>query len=129
MKEFPNFEVLNPLLISVFPNLNKANTEVFVNLIQGNSNESDFIGEIETSENLTIPLNSITYIKCKFKTETMVTKILPVIFQSELNMCMDLVITENCFELIQEKSKSLKSRFTTRPVRRLGLRIKHYWDI
>lgn len=109
MKEFPKFEVLNPLLISVFPNLNKANTEVFVNLIQGNSNESDFIGEIETSENLTIPLNSITYIKCKFKTETMVTKILPIIFQSELNMCMDLVITENCFELIQEKSKSLKS--------------------
>ena len=101
MKELPKFEVLNPLLISVFPNLNKANTEVFVNLIQGNSNESDSIGEIETSENLTIPLNSITYIKCKFKTETMVTKILPVIFQSELNMCMDLVITENCFELIQ----------------------------
>ena len=33
VKEYPNLEVLNTILNSVFPNLNKAKTEAFVNLI------------------------------------------------------------------------------------------------
>ena len=33
VKEYPNLEVLKTILNSVFPNLNKAKTEAFVNLI------------------------------------------------------------------------------------------------
>ena len=72
----------------------------------------------------------MTYIKCKFKTEAMGTKALPVIFQPELNLCVDLVITEKLVGVNSTKTKArLKSPFTTRPVRRLGLRTKRYLDI
>ena len=98
---------------SVFPDLNSAKTEPFVNLIQDNSNVSDFLGEVKTSENLTIPPNSMKYIKCKFKTESLGTKTLSVIFQPELNLYMDLVIAENLVRVNPSKPKPLKSRFTT----------------
>ena len=56
----------------------------------------------------------MTYIKCKFKTEAMGTKALPVIFQPELNLCVDLVITEKLVGVNSTKTKArLKSPFTT----------------
>ena len=50
----------------------------------------------------------MTYIKWKFKTEPMRTKSLPVIFQPELNLCMDLLITENLVPVNPTKSKAIK---------------------
>ena len=54
VKEYPNLEVLNPIVNSVFPDLNEAKTEAFGNLIQDHLNDPDFISEIKTFENLTI---------------------------------------------------------------------------
>ena len=50
----------------------------------------------------------MTYIKCKFKTEAIGTKTLPVVFQPELTLCMDLVITENLVRVSPSKTKVIK---------------------
>ena len=50
----------------------------------------------------------MTYIKCKFKTDAMGTKTLPVMFQAELNLCMDLVITEILVPVNPMKTKAIK---------------------
>ena len=50
MTQYPNLEVLSLILNSVFPGLNKAKSESFVNLIQDNSNKYDFVGEVKASK-------------------------------------------------------------------------------
>ena len=60
-------------------------------------------------------------IGCEFITKDMGTKTLPVTYQPELNLCMNLVIMETWQELLQRKPKPLKSRFTTQSVKRLDL--------
>ena len=44
----------------MFHDLSKSKTGAFVNLNQDNSNESDCIGEVKTSENNTIYLDDLT---------------------------------------------------------------------
>ena len=90
-------------------------------VIQENPNEFDFIGEVKTSKNLTIPPNWMAHIKCEFITKDMGTKTLPATYQPELNLCMDLVIMETWQELLQRKPKPLKSRFTAQSVKRLDI--------
>ena len=72
-----------------FPHLNSVKADVLVNLAQEKNNQSDFIGTVKNSGNFSIHANSMTYLKCKMKSDNIGTKSLHAIFLPKLDLDTD----------------------------------------
>ena len=59
----------------------------------------------------------------------MEVKTLPVISQIKLNLCMDLVITENLVRVNPTKTKAIKVPIYTPTSKDIKLKKKCYWNI
>ena len=108
-----------------FPHLNSVKADVLVNLAQEKNNQSDFIGTVQNSGNFSIHANSMTYLKCKMKSDNIGTKSLHAIFLPKLDLDTDLIMTENLVRINAKRTitikipvcnriKDLKSRRKTR---------------
>ena len=69
----------NPIS-NIFPNMKENKTELITNLIQENSKISDVIGTVKSAENIKITPNSFSFVKCKYKSNVIGRKTIPVIF-------------------------------------------------
>ena len=108
VKTYADSDSTNPILNSVFLHLNSVKTEVLVNLVQEKESQSDFADTIRNFENFSIPRNSMTYLKCKIKTDNIGTKSLPFLFLTKLDLNTDLIITENLVRINPKRTKTIK---------------------
>ena len=86
-------------------------TELITNLIQENCKISDVIGIVESAKNIKITPNSILFVKCKYKSNVIGKKTIPVIFQPNFDLSSELTLNENLVRLNPLKSRSMISQF------------------
>ena len=97
----------NPIS-NIFPNMKENKTELITNLIQENSKISDVIGTVKSAENIKITPNSFSFVKCKYKSNVIGRKTIPVIFQPTFDLSLELTLTENLVTLNPSKSRLIK---------------------
>ena len=74
-------------------------TELITNLIHKNSKTTDVAGTVKSVENIKITSNSFFFVKCKYKSNVIVKKTIPVIFQPKLDLTLKLTLTKNLVTL------------------------------
>ena len=77
----------NPIS-NIFPNMKENKTELITILIQKNPKISDVTGTVKSAENIKITSNSFSFVKCKYKSNVIGKKTVPVIFQPMFDLSL-----------------------------------------
>ena len=77
----------NPIS-NIFPNMKENKTELITILIQKNPKISDVTGTVKSAENIKITSNSFSFVKCKYKSNVIVKKTVPVVFQPMFDLSL-----------------------------------------